>query len=86
MIGLVPAEGRRGAGPVWLLLAVAALQVVVLARVALIDNRLVQLEAGAEFLEYGQSGCAAPKAPPPLTLPGAMDHGSGAAAAGGRAV
>jgi hypothetical protein len=88
MSGLALPEDRRGAVPVWLLLAVAALQVVVLAQVALIDDRLVQLEAGAEFLEYGQSGCTVPEGPPPSSLPGApaFRQGPAAALADGRAI
>lgn len=55
--------------PFWLMLGVAALQVVVLLQLVALRDRVVQFEAGAEFQDCAQ-GCARP-APddPALTVP-----------------
>jgi hypothetical protein len=64
-------SGRAGVDwPVWLMLAVALLQLAVLVQVTALRDRVVQLEAGAEFEDYAQ-GCLRPQTPAPdLALPG----------------
>ena len=60
MMSAVSVRREGMAWPLWLLVAVAGLQVLVLAQVTDLRARVVQLEAGAEFQEYGQ-GCAVPE-------------------------
>ena len=66
MIGVM--EGSRSGAVPWLLLAVAALQVLVLAQVTDLRGRIVQLEAEAEFQDYGES-CAVPEPGGGVELP-----------------
>ncbi len=74
MSGLAQAGGvigrATGPVPVWLMLAVALLQLAVLVQVTALRDRVVQLEAGSEFQDYAQ-GCLRPEDPvaPSLTLP-----------------
>lgn len=68
MMGAVAARREGGTWPLWLLVAVAGLQVLVLAQVTDLRARVVQLEAGAEFQEYGQ-GCAVPETGQGVELP-----------------
>ncbi|OYU17441.1 MAG: hypothetical protein CFE34_15755 [Rhodobacteraceae bacterium PARR1] len=68
--GVTHAGRAAGPVPVWLMLAVAVLQLAVLVQVTALRDRVVQLEAGSEFQDYAQ-GCLRPDDPaaPPLTLP-----------------
>ena len=65
-------SGRAGVDwPVWLMLAVALLQLAVLVQVTALRDRVVPREAGAEVEDYARGGLRPQTPAPDLALPGA---------------